>query len=100
MRDFQNVQEWLYEVSQSDLAANTRLMLFALSLFADRSGEGITASIGTLAERTGLSKPSVIKHLKSAEGAGWICVKRDEANGARIKRNEYSLKLPDVGGAA
>ncbi len=97
MRDFQNVEEWHRGVSQSDLAANTRLVLFALSLFANRVGEGVRASVGTLADRTGLSKPSVVKHLKLAEDADWISVKRFDANGTRLKRNEYSLKSPEGG---
>ncbi|KZK96325.1 hypothetical protein PsAD5_02512 [Pseudovibrio sp. Ad5] len=98
MREFQNVEEWHREVSQSDLDASTRLVLFALSLFANRMGEGVWASVGTLADRTGLSKPSVIKHLKLAEVSDWIVVKRHDANGAKLMRNQYSLKFPEVGG--
>ncbi|KZL17511.1 helix-turn-helix domain-containing protein [Pseudovibrio sp. WM33] len=100
MRDFRNVQEWHRGVSQSDLAGNTRLVLFALSLFTDRIGAAVWPSVGTLADRTGLSRPSVMKHLKLAEDADWINIKRHDANGARLKRNEYSLKSPEVGGAA
>ncbi|MGG9998692.1 helix-turn-helix domain-containing protein [Pseudovibrio ascidiaceicola] len=100
MREFQNVQDWYQGVSQSDLAANTRLVMFALSLFADRVGAAVWPSVGTLADRTGLSRPSVVKHLKLAEDADWISVKRYDANGTRLKRNEYSLKSPEVGDAA
>ncbi|MGH0001320.1 helix-turn-helix domain-containing protein [Pseudovibrio ascidiaceicola] len=100
MREFQTVQDWHRGVSQSDLEASTRLVLFALSLFANRIGEGVWTSVGTLADRTGLSKPSVIKHLKLAEQADWIAVKRHDANGAKLTRNEYLLKFPEVGGVA
>ncbi|KZL04556.1 MarR family protein [Pseudovibrio axinellae] len=96
MREFRNVDEWHCGVSQSQMVANTRLVLFAISLFANRVGQGIAVSVGVLAERTGLSKPSVIKHLKLAEEAGWIGAQRYDGTGARLKRNEYSLKFPEM----
>lgn len=100
MCELQNVEKWHRAVSQSHLEASTRLVLFALSLFANRVGEGIAASVGTLADRTGLSRPSVIKHLKLAEQADWIAVKRHDADRAKLTRNQYSLKFPEVGGVA
>ncbi|KZK80900.1 MarR family protein [Pseudovibrio sp. Ad46] len=96
MREFRNIEEWRREFSQYHMESGTCLVLHTLSLFVGGVGEVFTVPVSDLAERANLSKPVVTKHLKRAQRAGWIGVRRFDATGAKLRRNDYMLKSPEM----
>jgi hypothetical protein len=77
-------------------SSTCRLVLLTLSLDADGDGARCFPSTRRLAERTGLSRRAVEKHLRDAEGQ-WI--ERSERGGGQgWRRMTYTLRIPpDVG---
>lgn len=63
--------QWFVAISRSGLPTSTRAVLWAIRIFLDRDLR-CWPSVELLADRTGLSEPSVRRHLRRAEQAGWI----------------------------
>jgi DNA-binding transcriptional MocR family regulator len=54
-------------------------------------------SIATVAEATGLSKRTVLRHLHAARDEGWILTNAKAGSGRGWKRNEYVGTYPQGG---
>ena len=76
-------------------SATTRHVLITLSLYMSIKGESCFPSIDTLVEDTGLTRPTVIKHLKKAQKEGWLTVSKHGYQGQKWARNEYRPTLPE-----
>jgi DNA-binding MarR family transcriptional regulator len=71
-------------ILKSDLSPTTKHVLLTLSHHVDVAGSA-PPSVEQLAKDTGLSKRTVIRHLKIASRAGWV----------KVTRNEYSPQIPE-----
>ncbi len=96
MHDIRGLDDWRRTFSEYPMESSTCLVLHALSLFARQVGDVVCPSVAVLSTHTKLSKPVVIKHLKKAQRMGWIGVRRFDDNGAKLKRNEYLIKSPEM----
>ena len=72
----------------------TRLVLFALSLSANKNGANCFPSQRLLRKRTGLSSRSIVDHLRVAELHGWIVREKRRRPGQAWKGFEYYLDIP------
>ena len=86
---------WRHAILKSELSPTTRLVLLTLSCHMNDAGESCFPSIATLVEETGLSRSSVIAHIKLAKGAGWIRVGLHGFGGQKWKSHEYTSAIPD-----
>lgn len=84
---------WRAEVSKAKLEASTKHVLLTLSLHFNEYGEGAFPSYETLAERTGLSRSTVIRHIEKAAKSGWII---KTTRHCKIKGNESNLYTASV----
>lgn len=98
---------WEFEraVFSSGLPAPSRLILLTLAAHTDAATcvvpAKFTPSLSTLAERTGLTRKTVIVHLDALDEAGWVDrVKPDVvAQRSQRARTQYRLTVPTgVGG--
>lgn len=74
--------------------ANTRLVLLAIAQHWQPEAERAWPSVDRLVEMTGLSRPTVVKHLNGADEAGWIDRTRNVGEGRGWRRNEYRATIP------
>jgi DNA-binding transcriptional ArsR family regulator len=75
----------------------TRHVLLTLALYMNEKGASAFPSVETLVEDTGLSKPTVVKHLHLAEEEGWIESAfrgGDVRTGKGWRRKEYRATMP------
>lgn len=89
------VLSWRGYVLKSDLLPVTRHVLLTLACHMNDAGESCFPSIQMLCEETGLSKQTLITHLKHATDAGWIVVGKVGLSGQRWGRNSYQIDWPD-----
>lgn len=75
-------------------ASTTRHVLLALSLHMNEKGGSCFPSTRTLSNETGLSRRTVEKHLRKAEGEGWLRRDAHGFSGQGWKRYEYAAKVP------
>lgn len=87
---------WRTGVLKSSLQPTTRHVLLTLACHMNDAGESCYPSIARLCNETGLSKQTVITHLKIAEESGWIVTEKHGLKGQRWARNEYSMSWPKV----
>lgn len=64
--------DWRRAVLDSELPAPCRHVLLTLSMHMDESGGSCWPSTETLARESGLHRATVIRHLATAECAGWF----------------------------
>lgn len=86
---------WRHAIQESDLEPTTRFVLLNLSISMNEKGEGCWPSIDTQAKETGLSRKTVIVHLKKAEAAGWLRVEQIRFRGQNWRHNQYFAVWPD-----
>lgn len=86
---------WRRAVAESDLQSTTRHVLLTLSLHVSDAGEGAFPSVRTLVRQTGLTKPTVKKHLNLAVEAGWITRRSRHTDNGRQTSNLYALTKPE-----
>jgi len=72
----------------------TRHLLLTVALFMDADGSGAYPSYELLAERTGLSRRSVVTHMNAAVEEGWLERDVRGRNGQGWRLFEYSIALP------
>ena len=86
---------WRSAVASKDGPAGvTRHVLLTLSLHMNERGGSCFPSVDTLVEETGLSRPTVVKHLDAAVEAGWLLRGKRGQSGQGWRRNEYVAALP------
>jgi len=87
-------------IRRSSLPPPSRHLALTIATWADiETGvipERFQPSMRTLLESTGMSKGSMLSHLKRLETEGWITVDRPDAHTARTEhvRNAYELAIP------
>ena len=86
---------WRHAILKSELSPTTRHVLLTLSCHMNDAGESCFPSIATLVEETGLSRSSVISHIKLAKEAGWIMVGLHGFGGQKWKSHEYTSAIPE-----
>lgn len=88
---------WRNAVANAEGPVNptTRHVLLTLSLHMDEAGGSCFPSTRTVAERTGLSRRTVEKHLAAAEAEGWIRRRRGAGDRQGWRRIEYAAALPE-----
>lgn len=89
------VLSWRGNVLKSDLLPVTRHVLLTLACHMNDAGESCFPSIQMLCDETGLSKQTLITHLKIASDSGWIVVGKVGLAGQRWGRNSYQIAWPD-----
>ncbi|WP_102867630.1 ArsR/SmtB family transcription factor [Pseudovibrio exalbescens] len=91
------IEHWIAEFCKSNLPSVSRYLLHCLALhFHLRQGR-CYQSIEELAAGCGLSKRTVIKHLRIVEDAGWIKVTFHGFTDQRWRRHSYALAFPETG---
>jgi hypothetical protein len=98
---------WEFEraVFASGLPAPSRLILLTLAAHTDAGTcvvpAKFTPSLSTLAERTGLTRKTVIVHLDALDTAGWVERDKPDPAAQRSKRacTQYKLTIPTGVGA-
>jgi len=76
-------------------SGTTRHVLLTLALHMSEKGDSCFPSVDLLTEETGLSRKTVIDHLKMAAEAGWIeKSERPQRNGQGWRRMEYLAIIP------
>lgn len=88
------IWDWRRYIMDYVEGSTLKLVLYTLANYMDTAGNSCFPSVETLSEKTGLSKPTVIKHLKKAKEQGWINVKEHGLKGKQWKRHEYSAGVP------
>lgn len=63
---------WRSAICESDLPSTSRLVALTLSLHMNERGGSCFPGVTTLANETGLSRQTVLTHLDTLEGRGWI----------------------------
>jgi hypothetical protein len=88
---------WRHAITQSELQPLTRLVLFTLSIHMSEAGENCYPSQDLLCLETGLTPPTLRKHLKLAEKAGWIVIEQAESRTkGRNRSDHYHPIFPDT----
>lgn len=85
---------WQQAIARSDLPSTTRHVLLTLALFMDQMGKSCFPSIDNLVEASGLSKRTIIEHLKIAAEVGWLRKGRHGYRGQKWRRAEYEAAWP------
>lgn len=83
--------KWQWEVWLSDLSPNGKLVAFAVRIFATHTGAASRPSIESLAQLTGLSRPTVITQLKAIQKELLLTAERGKGRAA----SNYNLVIPD-----
>lgn len=71
-----------------------RHILLTLSVHMNEKGGSCFPSISLLVKETGLSRPSLVKHLKLAVDEEWLIVKKHGYKGQNWARNDYQAAIP------
>ena len=102
MTNVSDAWSWRHAIVKSDLPSPTRHLLLTLSIRMDETGGGCYPSIAQIIEMTGLTKNTVLKHLKIAVEKGWLGQSQHGFRGQKWKRAEYVAAWPgrDLQGAA
>lgn len=85
---------WRQRLLISSLPPTTRHVLLTLGCHMDDQGASCWPSIALLAAETGLSRQTVVEHLKRAREDGWVVVRKHGALGRRWKRSDYVIAFP------
>lgn len=87
----------LIQSSTPDLKSLEKLLLIVLSDYGNEKGEDIYPSLSTLADKTCMTRRSVINNLKSLEDKGYIAkFKGGVVNGQNVT-NRYFINLEKFG---
>ena len=91
-----NKFSWERAVAESDLPATSKLVAFTLGLFFSKAGDSCWPSMDTLADRSGLSRSTVIAHLGELRRAGWIALEHQGGSptGGKRTSNRYEATIP------
>ena len=91
-----SVLKFQHSVGKSDLPPVTRHVALVLGTFADKiSGRNAYPSIRTLQERSGRSRPTVIKAIRRLQSEGWIEVEERQGRGRGWRHRRYCLSTPN-----
>ena len=74
--------------------------MICLGLHAGEHGGSCYPTIETLADETGLSRQSVMSHLKTAAADGWITRRARASKGQAWRNFDYTLAIPEAGQTA
>ena len=88
---------WRWVFDREDLLPTEKFVLLALLLYADINTGHCFPKIATLARKTGYYEKTVRLALKGLKRAGYVVIRRRQAQG---RPSEYWLKMPKVPGSA
>ena len=94
MNDFSMYNWRMVALKHGDLPPNSNFILLYLSTFMNAHGDSCFPSIVKISKDTGLSKPTVIKHLNVLRSEGWLTSK-SIGNGKGWAHNQYFPLIPD-----
>jgi hypothetical protein len=86
--------EWREAFVRSNLAPVTRHVLLTLAMHMDTTGGSCYPNVRTLARETGLSRRTVMTHLRLARAGGWLASKR-RGQGQGWALTIYQAMVPD-----
>src|SRR3990167_2974712 len=89
------VLSWRGFILKSKLQPTTKHVLLTLACHMNDAGESCYPSIQMLCDETGLSKQTLITHLRIAVESGWICTSKLGLAGQRWARKEYWITWPE-----
>lgn len=97
-RELSPLFTWRSAIVDSGLPPTSRHVALTLSLHMNERGGSCFPSLETLTEETGLSKASVVTHLKVLEDCGWLT---KEKGGGRRKdgrgiSSTYTATIPEL----
>jgi Helix-turn-helix domain len=87
--------EWQRAISASNLDPVTRGVLWALSLYINKSTGCAFPSLRTLSSASGYSLDAVRRHIKIALNSGWIEINNAALEGQGWRRNAYIPMIPE-----
>src|SRR5918999_990938 len=87
--------EWQRPISPSNLDPVTRGVLWALSLYINKSTGCAFPSLRTLSSASGYSLDAVRRHIKIALNSGWIEINNAALEGQEWRRNVYIPMIPE-----
>jgi hypothetical protein len=87
--------EWQRAISASNLDPVTRGVLWALSLYINKSTGCAFPSLRTLSSASGYSLDAVRRHIKIALNSGWIEISNAALEGQGWRRNAYIPMIPE-----
>ena len=100
MTDAPTLLQWQRAVTDSDLPATTKLVLFVLSRYANAFDSICWPSNDTLAEKASLSVRAISKHLGIAERFGWVARWKSRRPDRQWAHGHYRLAVPSEDAAA
>lgn len=88
------VWSWRHAIQKSALPALTKLVLYNLAIHMNEAGENCFPSLDRQAQDTGMSRRSIVTHLRVAEQAGFFTKKAHGFGNRSWKRHEYIPCFP------
>ena len=88
------VLSWRGFILKSKLQPTTKHVLLTLACHMNDAGESCYPSVQMLCDETGLSKQTLITHLRIAVQSGWIATSKLGLAGQRWSRNQYWITWP------
>ncbi|WP_299075859.1 helix-turn-helix domain-containing protein [uncultured Paraglaciecola sp.] len=89
------MHDWRVCILSSDLHPTTRHVLITLSLHMNPWGKSCYPTINQIVYETGLSKSTVVAHLRKAEELGWLIKKEHGFAGQKWRNHEYESAKPE-----
>lgn len=86
--------DWELAFMASKLPPNTRLLLHTLSTLMSREGRDARVSITEITRLSGLSRPTIIRHIRIAYSAGWVNVDIDRLRVGQGLAHKYDATMP------
>lgn len=86
--------DWKTAFMASELPPNTRLLLHTLSTRMSREGRDARVSITEITRLSGLSRPTIIRHIRIAYAAGWVHIDLDTLRAGQGLAHKYDATRP------
>lgn len=85
-----------HSLGRTDLPSTIRHIGLVVATFADKvSGQNAYPSIRTIQQRSGRSRPTVIKALRRLHDDGWLQIEERQGRGRGWRHRRYSLDVPE-----
>ena len=88
--------DWLNTIWESDLPSNAKLVACFLRKHMNSQNDMAWPSLGTIAGKTGLSKPTVIKNLRLLESEGWLTTQKGGVFDGKNTSSVYYARFPKL----
>jgi len=85
----------LMVIRYADLSPNAKYLALYLSTYMNEWGDNCFPSIQRIIHETGLSKPTVCKHLSILRESGWLVSQKKGFDGQGWAHNQYYPNIPE-----